>query len=403
MKVAMVAAGFSAEEADKLRRSMAAWRYNGAIETFRPRIVQGMLANGYTQEFAEQTFEQIKGFGEYGFPESHAASFALLVYASAWIKRYHPAAFCAALLNSQPMGFYAPAQLVRDAREHGVEVRGVDVNASGWDCSLEGGRGRGGECPSTWGVGGPAVRLGFRMIRGMHREHVEVLVAARAKVGRFESVEQLHRLTDLPRHVMTQLAEADAFGSMRLTRRPATWEALAAHSLTEMDREGERVGENKSGDKADGEISLLPEMPLGQEVMLDYATTGLSLKTHPIALIRGQLSAEKVMPNRVALSKRSGTRVVVSGLVLVRQRPGTASGIVFMTLEDETSIANLIIRPPIWERYRSAARHAGVLVAHGTLEKHGPPGHEVTHIMVYRLTDRSALLADYRLASRDFR
>jgi len=435
MKVAMVAAGFSADEADRLRRSMAAWRYNGAIEKFRPRIVEGMLANGYTLQYAEQTFEQIRGFGEYGFPESHAASFALLVYASCWLKRYHPAAFCAALLNSQPMGFYAPAQLVRDAREHGVEVRPVDVNRSEWESTLEAESDKVTErqidkvknanavagvyvsshsvflslChsvtvsppppppapPSTWGLHGPAVRLGFDRVRGMGREFGEALVAERRARGAFVSVEELHRRTNLPRHVMAMLAEADAFSSLAVGRRAAAWEALAAHPLTAMDRDravGMRDGEDGQG------LLFLPEMPLGHEVMLDYATTGLSLKSHPVSLVRDELAGEGVLAARVAVARRNGSRVKVAGLVLTRQRPGTASGLVFITLEDETGVVNLIVRPPIWEKYRTAARHAGLLMAHGTVETHS----NVTHVLVSKLEDRTSLLSGYRLTSRDF-
>ncbi|MFN4244437.1 MAG: hypothetical protein ACK4PI_14510 [Tepidisphaerales bacterium] len=457
MKVAMVAAGFSAEEADRLRRSMAAWRYNGAIETFRQRIVEGMVANGYDRAFAEQTFEQIRGFGEYGFPESHAASFALLVYASCWLKRYHPAAFCAALLNSQPMGFYAPAQLVRDAREHGVEVRGVDVNASGWESGLEGGKrrsdgaterrsdegakrrsdegakrrsdeatkGHGDEgCrfvaslppPSTWGVGGPAVRLGFHMVKGMQRAWAEAIVAEREARGAFASVDEFHRRTGLPRAAVLLLAESDAFASLGMPRRHATWDALAAHggmmlqggsdeATQRRSDEGGRCSDGATQRRSDGggqgeaaAKRMLPEMPLGQEVLLDYATTGLSLKAHPVGLVREALTREGVLPARVATSRRNGSRVKVCGLVLVRQRPGTASGIVFMTLEDETGVVNLIIRPPVWAKYRPAARHAGLLLAHGVVETHS----NVTHVLVTKLEDRSPLLAGYRLTSRDF-
>lgn len=423
MKVAMVAAGFSAEEADRLRRSMAAWRYNGAIETFRPRIVEGMLANGYSREYAEQTFEQIRGFGEYGFPESHAASFALLVYASCWLKRYHPAAFCAALLNSQPMGFYAPAQLVRDAREHGVEVRGVDVNASEWETTLEARHApdhlppAASQEPASWGRGGPAVRLGFHQVRGMREGFARAIVAEREARGAFVSVDEFHRRTGLPRHAILLLAEADAFASLGLPRRHATWDALTAHSLTAMEgveesdrvtkRQSDKVRSTDAGEveafhsvtiSPPSSLPFLPQMPLGQEVMLDYATTGLSLRAHPVGLVREALVAERVLPARVATSRRNGSRVKVCGLVLVRQRPGTASGIVFMTLEDETGVVNLIIRPPVWEKYRPAARHAGLLLAHGVVETHS----NVTHVLVTKLEDRSSLLAGYRLTSRDF-
>ena len=240
MRIAMVAAGFSADEADKLRRAMAAWRRTSALEAFHQKIVNGMLANGYEREFAEQCFNQIKGFGEYGFPESHAASFALLVYVSAWLKRYHPAAFAAALINSQPMGFYMPAQIVRDAKEHGVKVLPVDVNRSEWDCILErhegtearrhegtGGeeRDRGAE-KSSWGIDGPALRLGLRQLKGFREAHAQLIVEARAKLKRFASLEQLHQTTHLPVSALRILAEADTFGSLGLSRREALWEVL---------------------------------------------------------------------------------------------------------------------------------------------------------------------------------
>src|SRR5262249_752073 len=229
MKLAMVAAGFSASEADQLRRAMAAWRRSGTIQGFHQRIIDGMIRNGYTREFADQTFTQIQGFGEYGFPESHSASFALLVYASAWMKRYHPAVFCCALLNSQPMGFYAPAQIVRDAREHGVEVRAVDVNASNWDCTLEEKHGdtetQSHREKQAWGVKAPAVRLGFRQIKGFREPHAKQIEAARLRVGQFTSIEQFHQETQIPALAVRKLAEADAFGSLGLSRRSSVWDS----------------------------------------------------------------------------------------------------------------------------------------------------------------------------------
>jgi error-prone DNA polymerase len=234
MKMAMVAAGFTAGEADQLRRAMAAWRHAGSIEKFQQKMIDGMLANGYERDFAERCFNQIKGFGEYGFPESHAASFALLVYASAWIKRYHPAAFCCALLNSQPMGFYAPAQIVRDAREHGVEVRAVEVNRSDWDCTLESATSPA-HSPApvptadkrSWGIGGSAVRLGFRMIKGLQAAHGQQIVERRGQHGPFRSIDEFHAATELPVSVVTKLSEADAFASLPRSRQVALWETLA--------------------------------------------------------------------------------------------------------------------------------------------------------------------------------
>jgi error-prone DNA polymerase len=436
MKIAMVGAGFSAEEADQLRRAMAAWRKTGAIERFHAKIVDGMLANGYTREFAEQCFNQIKGFGEYGFPESHAASFALLVYVSAWIKRYHPAAFCAGLINSQPMGFYAPAQLVRDAKEHGVTVLAVDVNHSDWDCTLERrfttedtedteGKTRSGSSsvssvPSvvkhssrcSWGKSGPAVRLGFRLIKGLREDHGKQLVAARERAGRFTSIAHVHRATALPAHAIRRLAEADAFGSLGLSRRQAVWQTL---ELKDDDAplfeqlQSDEATEARSDKGEDGRdphpsslrrsvTPSLPPMPLGQEVMTDYATTTLSLKKHPVAVIRDHLRSLKIVTAAQVADMPPGRWVKVAGLVLIRQRPGTASGIVFETLEDETGITNLIVRPDVFDRYHSAARHAGLLQADGYVERQG----QVVHIMAKRLFDLSHLLHGYQFASRDF-
>ncbi len=306
MRVVMVAANFTAEEADKLRRAMAAWRRNGTIDSFHHKITRGMLDNGYTCEFAERVFEQLRGFGEYGFPESHAASFALLVYASAWIKRYHPAAFCAALLNSQPMGFYAPAQIIRDAIEHGVEVRPVDVNFSEWDCTLEDGHegnaksepasgvdiaqcGPSSLCPkSTWGLHGPAVRLGLRRIKGLKATHADSLVASRKRVGHFDSIHQLHRTTRLPVSTLRRIAEADGFSSLGLSRRRALWQVM------ELSDDDTPLFDDTSCLSV-SVPACLPQMPLGQEVMTDYTTTGHSLKQHPLALVRDELTHRRIL------------------------------------------------------------------------------------------------------------
>ncbi len=438
MRVVMVAAGFTADEADKLRRAMAAWRKNGAIDTFYPKIIHGMLDNGYTREFAERVFEQIRGFGEYGFPESHAASFALLVYASAWMKRHHPAAFCAALLNSQPMGFYAPAQIIRDAIEHGVEVRCVDMNHSDWDCTLEErhegtearrheGRERG---KSEWGLSGPAVRLGLRRVKGLKAAHVDLIATVRQRVGRFESIDHLHRATGVSVATLRLLAEADAFSSLGLSRRQALWQvmSLSDEEMPLLDRveegSGVRVAEG-SGVRVQGSgkasafpepltlnpepfpafpepltlnpESFLPRMPLGQEVMTDYCTMGHSLKAHPLTLVREELTQRKIVTAKRMYELDEGW-VKVAGMVLIRQRPGTASGIVFETLEDETGIVNLIVKPDIYERFRPAARYAGLLQADGYLQREG----KVVHVIAKRMFDLSHLLAGYQFSSRDF-
>jgi error-prone DNA polymerase len=425
MKLVMVAAGFSAEEADKLRRSMAAWRRNGLLEQFHPKVVEGMLKNGYTREFAERCFQQIRGFGEYGFPESHAASFALLVYASAWLKCHHPAAFAAALLNSQPMGFYAPAQIVRDARDHGVEVRPVDINFSDWDCTLEeswaeGGRGdaetRGhGESIkmdsttftqhsafSTRHSFQPSLRLGFRQIKSFREPRAQAITMARKHLGRFTHISQFHRATALPVSALPLLAEADAFGSMGLSRREALWQVTRLknenHPLFDpIPQDAPCENENKPLYFEEPAVRL-PRMSLGREVTTDYATTGLSLKRHPVALVRGELARQKILPAQQILQKEHGQWVRAAGLVLVRQRPGTASGVVFVTLEDETGIINLILHSGIYERYRPAARHAHLLEAHGYVQREG----QVVHILAKRLFDRSILLTELEVKSRDF-
>jgi error-prone DNA polymerase len=440
MRVAMVGANFSAEEADRLRRAMASWRKSGVIEGFHQKIIDGMLANGYTREFAEQSFLQIRGFGEYGFPESHSASFALLVYVSAWIKRHHPAGFCAALLNSQPMGFYAPAQIVRDARDHGVNVLPIDINHSDWDCTLE--NRRGGVSPpssktpaklkSTWGLHGPAVRLGFRQVRGLRQADAERIAEVRKPFGIFTSIEQFHRVTALPRHVLECLAEADAFRSLNLPRREALWQVMA---LTDEDLplfDEATVGCDSSQHENKGcntlhptvasiadaarsfgvpqdDISprfsdspipfpLLPPMSLSQEVMTDYSKIGLSLKAHPLSLVRQTLAKMKLITAAQLQQLPQGRWVKIAGLVLVRQRPGTASGVVFATIEDETGAANLVIWSNIYDRFRGAARHATLLQADGYVERQG----QVVHVMAKRLFDLSHLLREYNLRSRDF-
>jgi error-prone DNA polymerase len=402
MRLAMVAAGFTPGEADQLRRAMGAWRRPGLIEQFRTRLRDGMLARGYAPEYAEQIFQQIAGFGEYGFPESHAASFALLAYVSAWLKHYHPAAFTAAILNSQPMGFYAPAQLVRDARAHGVEVRPVDVNASEWDCTLEGVRRHGdaetrrrGEKQSSPRLRVSAsprlsarLRLGFRMIKGLPGIAARAIVRARGDRP-FASVADFVRRTGLSKPVLVRLAQADAFGSLGLARRAALWQMMAVEKPTPL----------FAGLQGDEALPALPQMPLGRQVVIDYRTVGLSLKAHPMGLVRPRIAALKAVPASALEQIGDGSFVSVAGLVLVRQQPGTANGIVFATLEDETGVANLIIRPAIWQRYRTAARGAVALLARGKLQRTDG----VTHVLVNRLEELSSLLPQIAAMSRDFR
>lgn len=382
MRLAVVAAGFTPGEADQLRRSMAAWRRGGDIGKFQVRLMQGMLANGYSREFAEQIYLQIRGFGEYGFPESHAASFALLVYASAWLKRYHPAAFCAALLNSQPMGFYAPAQLVRDAVRHGVRVLPVDLNASDYDCTLESDPG------ATMPGAPPALRLGFRLVRGLSRDKVRGVLAARGE-GLIRSLERLARRPDVTRQTLVRLAAADAFRSLGLDRRQALWRILALDDarqplLADIEPPAEPVN--------------LPEPTPDETVVRDYDALGLSLTAHPIGLVRDELRRRSIKTAAELADARHRQCIAVAGLVTHRQRPGTAKGIVFMTLEDETGHANLIIRPEVWERDKRIGRSKIALIAEGHVERQGA----VVHVQVRRLRDLSAHISPVTARSRDF-
>jgi error-prone DNA polymerase len=380
MKLAIVAAGFTPGEADQLRRAMAAWKRKGdLIHRFGQKIVRGMLANGYTREYAERVFEQIKGFGDYGFPESHAASFALIVYVSAWLKRHHPAAFCAALINSQPMGFYQPAQLVRDAQAHGVEVRPVDVNRSGWDCTLED------------GARGPAVRLGMRLVKGLRRADAECVARAAGREGPFRSVHALWRAARaVRRKSLACLAEADAFGSMGLTRQTALWDVrkLRDHVLP--------LFEAVDVEEPD---APLPGVPADRLVVHDYSATGLSLKAHPISFVRARLG-EVGIARACELADEArwahGRRIAVAGLVLIRQRPGTASGVVFVTIEDETGVVNLVVRPEVYEEYRLAMRHSVALAAWGRVERQG----RVVHVLVRRARNLSEVVQRAEVASR---
>ncbi|HEX8340046.1 MAG TPA: error-prone DNA polymerase [Tepidisphaeraceae bacterium] len=405
MRIAMVAAGFTGAEADALRKSMAAWRRSDGIHQFRDKFVTGMIRNGYEADFAQRCFKQVSGFGEYGFPESHAASFARLVYVSAWMKRHHPAAFAAALLNSQPMGFYAPAQIVRDAIEHGVRVLPTDVNASAWDCTLElppglaavSGSSRNGP-KKDWGASGPAIRLGLRQIKGLGQSQARLLIQARASQGPFTSVEQLQQRTLLDPATVRRLAGADAFSSISLKRRQATWDALALFNQpTEL-----IDAVDKAGERTPTETPVcLPDMPAVQEVFTDYATSGLSLKQHPVFFARAALTANRVVPAGELMDEKRfphGRLVRVAGLVLLRQRPGTASGVVFMTLEDETGIANLVLWSDVYERNRRAARHATLLQVHGTVQRQD----RVVHVLVQHLYDQTHLIDGLHQPARNF-
>ncbi|MEM7455205.1 MAG: error-prone DNA polymerase [Planctomycetota bacterium] len=382
MKLAVVAAGFTPGQADQLRRAMGAWRKTGVIEVFRQQLMDGMSKKGLNDEFAMQVFNQIRGFGEYGFPESHAASFALLVYVSAWLKCYYPAAFCAAIINSQPMGFYAPAQLIACARKHGVEVLPVDVNLSHWDCTLE----------KLHGSEEHAMRMGLRMISGIRSDSGEAILEAR-QFGRFECVAGFTRRTGLGQSVVAQLSKADAFGSVNQDRRAALWQALAQEKRPQDQPLFDCL------DAEDDDADLLPQMDSRQQVSEDYRTVGLSLRAHPVSFFREQLDEFRVVTCAGLEQVENNRHTRVAGLVILRQRPSTAKGITFVTLEDETGTANLVVRRQIWDRYYKICRGSGAWIAHGKLEKKSG----VIHVVVNRLEDMSNRLAIPKIKTRDFR
>ncbi|MBP2301728.1 error-prone DNA polymerase [Azospirillum picis] len=383
MKIAMVGAGFSAGEADQLRRAMAAFRKAGQVHRFHDKFVAGMTANGCPPDFAERCFRQIEGFGEYGFPESHAISFALLVYVSAWIKRHHPAVFAAALLNSQPMGFYAPAQIVRDAKEHGVAVLPPDVNLSGWDCAVEP------QSPAAGGDGGKdgvdlVLRLGFRLIKGFTEPHADAIALSRA--GGYRDPYDLWRRARLPVAALERLARADAFRSVGLDRRAAMWAVRALGDsplplFARLDDAGEAPAVEEPA-------APLPEMALGEHVVMDYGSLSLSLKAHPLSLLRDGLPG--VTPAERLASTRDGRRLTTAGLVLVRQRPGSAEGVVFITLEDETGVANLVVMPDAFATFRRPIMTARLLAATGRVQNH----EGVVHLRVESLIDLTHRLSD---------
>ncbi len=393
MRIAIVAAGFTPSEADRLRRAMATFRRVGTIHTFRQKLIDGMTARGYAAEFAERCFRQIEGFGEYGFPESHAASFALLVYVSAWLKCHHPAVFAAALLNSQPMGFYAPAQIVRDAREHGVEVRPVDVNDSDWDCALEVAPGANPPNSKTGGdPDGLAVRLGLRQVKGLAEIEAAALVGGRG--NGYADPQALWRRGGLSGKALEALARADAFRSMGLDRREALW---AVKGLPVGTRGAEtlplfaaaRARGFEAEEQGTEPAVALPRMGLSEHVVDDYASLRLSLKAHPVSFLRPGLAAEGTVEAARLAELPDGKSLRVAGLVLVRQRPGTASGVIFATLEDETGVANIVIWRDAFERYRQAVLGARLLAVEGPLQREGL----VIHVIARRLIDLSPRLA----------
>jgi error-prone DNA polymerase len=375
MKIAMVAAEFTGNEANGLRRAMATFRHNGTIGDFEEKMVGRMIARGYAPDFAQNCFNQIKGFGEYGFPESHACAFAHLVYVSAWVKWLYPDVFAACLLNSQPMGFYAPAQIVRDAREHKVEVRHPDVNASDWDATLE-------PRPRRRRR---ALRLGMRSIDGFRREWAEAIMAARAD-GVFADLDDLRRRAALPPPALDRLAKADAYGSLDLTRRQGLWASKGAAPASSAPL-FEAMGLNE----ADGRPpAALPVLAPSEEVVGDYQTIRLSLKGHPVAFLRDRLTGAGALTARDYPTRPNGRTVAVGGVALVRQRPGTAKGVCFMTIEDETGVANLVLWPDVFERFRPVAMGARMVLARGKVQT----AEGVTHLVVDQLEDWTPMLGD---------
>jgi error-prone DNA polymerase len=385
MKVAMVCAGFTGGEADQLRKSMATFKFTGGVSRFKDKLVNGMIGNGYTAEFAEKTFSQLEGFGSYGFPESHAASFALIAYASNYVKCHFPDVFCAALLNSQPMGFYAPAQIVGDARNHGVEIRPVDVNKSRWDCTLE----------RIGNTDRHAVRLGMRLIKGLATVDAARIVAARMN-GEFDSVDDMWRRSGVPAASLVQLAEADAFRpSLGLHRRDALWaiKALRDEPLPLFAAAAER--EMKTiAEQQEPEVELR-QMTEGHNVVEDYGHTGLTLRQHPLAFLRADLTNRRIVTCAEAMSARDGRWVMTAGLVLVRQKPGSAKGVMFITIEDETGPANTVVWPSLFERRRRVVLGPSMMAINGRVQREG----DVVHLVAQQLFDLSGDLSG--LADRD--
>ena len=382
MQVAIVCAGFTPTEADALRRSMATFKFTGGVSHFKQKLIAGMVERGYSEDFADRTFSQIEGFGSYGFPESHAASFALIAYASAWMKCHHPDVFCCALLNAQPMGFYATAQIVRDARLHGVEVRPVSVNRSVWDCTLEPCGEPSGETPdaATANRTQHAVRLGLRMVKGLAKTQAEEMIGRRE--DGYRSIEDIWRRLSVPVAALERLAEADAFQALGLDRRQALW-AIRGLSDTRLPL-FDIVTVTSSAEPA----VTLAAMTAGRQVVEDYRSTGLSLRRHPVSFLRPDLTARRIVRCADLATIRDGRRVEVAGIILVRQRPGSARGVLFVTIEDETGHANLILWPSVFEAQRRLVLSASMMACRGKLQREG----EVIHVIAEHLTDLSGLL-----------
>ncbi len=377
MKIAIVAAGFTPTEADELRRSMATFKLKGMVTQFEKKLISGMVAKGYKEDFAKRIFKQLEGFGSYGFPESHAASFALLVYVSCWLKCYYPDVFAAALLNSMPMGFYQPAQIVIDARKHGVEVRPIDINHSCYDNTLE-------EKTGAY----HALRLGFRQIKGIRIEEMEILIRHRRTP--YKSINELVD-AGISLATMERLADADAFRSLGFDRRQALWEVSAL---------ADRPVALFEGQDAESKLEKQTQLPLmtkAEHVIQDYSTTALSLKAHPVSFVREQLDLLKVCANKDLDTVKDGQSIKVAGLVLVRQRPGTAGGVCFITIEDESGFSNLVVFESLFEKYRKEILHARLLMVEGKLQREG----EVVHIIVKRCFDLTKLLRTLSKTDQD--
>ncbi len=385
MQLAVVAAGFTPGEADKLRRAMAAWKRKGGIGPFRDKLISGMLARGYTADYAEQIYRQIQGFGEYGFPESHAASFGLLVYVSSWLKCHEPAAFCAALLDSQPLGFYAPAQIVRDAMNHGVEIRPIDVMVSDWNCTLE---------PSSADRSKPAVRLGLELVASLAEAAGERIVAARREAP-FADPQDLARRAALGRGETNALAKADALATLSGHRRRALWATLG------VDADAPRTAPLAAGTAAEPRVDLLPPTE-GQDIVADYHHTALTLRRHPLALLRDRFNARGYLSAEDIGRARDQQRVRTTGIVTCRQRPGTASGVTFITLEDETGTVNVVVWNTTGEKYRRAMLGSTLLTVYGHVERVTTGVTPIVHLIASRLEDHSPLLGQLTVASRDF-
>ena len=376
MKVAIVGAGFTPAEADQLRRAMATFKLTGGVSHFYDKLVGGMVERGYPKDFAERTFKQIEGFGSYGFPESHAASFAKIAYASCWMKHNHPDVFCAALLNAQPMGFYAPAQIVSDARKHGVEVRPVSINDSHWDCTLEEGKG-----PYL------AVRLGFRQVRSLANVHGAAIVGARGDMP-FDCVEDVWRRAGVPRAAIERIAEADGFACLAEDRRQGLWKVRGLGEAPLPLFAAADAREARFSPEGLEPVTSLRPMTEGREVVEDYRTLQLSLRAHPLSFLRDELDAMGVVRCADLGQIRDGRNIEVAGVILVRQRPGSAKGVLFVTIEDETGIANGILWPDRFDIYRRQVMSASMIAIRGRLQKEG----EVIHIICDRITDHDAML-----------